>query len=377
MKKIISLLLLSIIPLSVLGQENITEELRDLYFKEKYQEVIDTYSDKTEELSAQSVYYVAMAYYMKADDNNCLKYMDISIKKDPTDSDAYYIKGMTYNYMGEFQKGIVEFNKAIKLHAKSGDYYTGLGDSYYNLKDLDKALESYTKATEQEGAPDRPFIKLGDIYDEQNKRDLALKAFYNAKAHVSKSSKSYANTLFNIGMYEALLGHFDKAEPIYKELLEINPKDYHTVAKLIQVYYGKKEYEKTSKLKNELYQAHKNGELKKHMKDMFCFDQFKWKDKHIKVFERFEEPEGELYYKHLFYIIDESGEIEFRIQTENSVISVELGGPKYLLGMSKGDMHSTFDFGFDEPVNYDDLKKAVINILEEKTEPVASSKPSK
>jgi len=87
--------------------------------------------------------------------------------------------------------------------------------------------------------------------------------------------------------------------------------------------------------------------------------------------------ETQVYYKHIFYVVNDKGEIEFRIQTENSPISVELGGPKYLLGMDKDGTHSTFGFGFNEDFKYDDLKSAVIKVLEEKVKPSASSRPSK
>ena len=111
------------------------------------------------------------------------------------------------------------------------------------------------------------------------------------------------------------------------------------------------------------------------MKEQFCFDQFDWKNKYIFAYERFAEKKGKLYYKHIFYVTDkENGKTEFTIQTENSPISVELGGPKYILGMDNNGTHSNFGFGFEENFKYDDLKKEVINILENKIKPAASSR---
>jgi len=368
---------LTIFSLTVMAQNDQTTELKGLYDNQKYDEIIDGHASKASKYTAKAIYYMGMAYYMKADDNNCLKYMDMSIDKDPSDPDAHYIKGMTYNYMGKFDKAIKSFNKAIELHNTSGDYYSGLGDSYFSLDKPDKALEAYQKATEQENAPDRPFSMIPQIYNSLNQKDKALDAFYIAKNKISRKSDSYINVLYNIGLFELLTENYEKAETTFTELVELAPNDYHSYAKLIQIHYARKQYDKADPLRKKLYDAHSQGLLKDNMKDMFCFDQFKWNDKLIQVFERFAEPEGELYYKHLFYVVNKDGEIEYRIQTENSVISVELGGPQYVLGMDKGDTHSTFNVGFNEDFNYGDLKSTVIEILEGKLKPGASSRSGK
>lgn len=157
-------------------------------------------------------------------------------------------------------------------------------------------------------------------------------------------------------------------------MIEFAPNDYQSFAKLIQIYYGKKEYEKTKPLKEKLYKAYEQGKLSDNLKSMFCFDQFEWNGKLILAYERFAVKEGELYYKHIFYIPNDKGETEFTIQTENSPISIELGGSKYVLGMDKGGTHSTFNYGFDENLNYEDLKKTVILVLDEKIKAGASSR---
>jgi len=377
MRKILFTLLIGLLSFNAFSQDEITTELKAKYESEKYDQIISEHSDKADKYPAKAIYYIGMAYYMKADDNNCLKYMDLSIEKDSTDPDAYFIKGMTFNYLGQFEKAIKSFEKAIEINPNSSDFFSGLGDSYFSLKNYKKALENYKSATEKENAIDRPFIMIPQVYTELNEPKNALKSFYIAKEKVSKKTNSYITILYNIGLLELLDKNYDKAELALKELIELDPSDYHSYSKIIQVYYGKKEYEKAEPYKKKLYEAYNQGVLKDNLKDMFCFDQFDWNDKLIQVFERFAVKEGELYYKHIFYVINKKGEIEFRIQTENSPISVELDGPKYLLGMDKDGTHSTFGFGFNEDFKYDDLKSAVIKVLEEKVKPSASSRSSK
>ena len=281
-----------------------------------------------------------------------------------------------FNYLGQLEKAVGSFKKAIELDSSNTNYYSGLGDSYLNLKKYGKALKSYITATEKTEPIERPFAMIPQMYAELNLPKKALLAFYKSKESVSKESNSYINALYNIGLYEFLNKDFEKSEIAYKELIELAPNDYQSYAKLIQVYYSKKEYEKAEPLKEKLYKAYKKGELKGNLKTMFCFDQFQWKGKTILTFEKFAVKEDELYYKHIFYIPIEEGKTEFTIQTENSPISEELGTGKYAVGMDKNGTHSTFGF-IKENFDRFKLKSIVVKILEEQIKAGASSRKGK
>ncbi len=377
MKKIFTTVLLIFCCAAAFAQDNLSGELKTLIDDKQYDKVIAQHASKSKDYPAKALYYIGFAYYMKEDDGNCLKFMDLALVKDPKDPKAHYIKASTLNYTGKYDEAIKSFQDAIALSPDNARYYSGLGDAYYQLGKGDLAIEAYTKATQQQDPGDRPFSMIAQIYSEQNKADQSLAAFYVAKSKISKESASYKNALFNIGVFESANGNHDKAETAFTELLQLSPDDFHAHAKLIQVYYAKEEYEKAKSLKERLYAAHREGKLKDNLKDMFCFDQFKWNDKLIQAFERYEEGSKTLYNKHLFYVVNAENKTEFRIQTEYSQISVELGGPKYLLCMTKDGTHATFNTGFNDNFNYADMKKSVIAVLEGTIKPTATSRRGK
>ncbi|RQO69486.1 hypothetical protein DBR43_15525 [Pedobacter sp. KBW06] len=76
-------------------------------------------------------------------------------------------------------------------------------------------------------------------------------------------------------------------------------------------------------------------------------------------------------------MVNKNDEIDYKIQTEYSPSSIEIAGPKYLFCEQKGEVHATCGFGFNDDFKYDDLKKSVIDILEGKHQPQASSRPNK
>lgn len=374
MKKLSLLFFLSFSCLAVFAQDKLSGELKAMIDNKEFDKIISQYASKTDHYSAKSLYYIGLAYYMKEDDQNCLKFMGMSIKKDANDPEPYYIRASTLNYMKEYEVALINIETAIMLKPDNCEYYSGLGDTYYGMGQRSDALDAYKKATQQTPQCERPFLMVPQLYSELNQKDSALKYYYVARSGLTKESPSYPNVLFNIGVIELGYKHYREAEMAFIEMIQIMPEDYHSYAKMVQVYYGTKQYASAKQYKDDLYNAHKKGLLTDDLKDMYCFDQFSWKDKQIQAFERFQEgPSKDIYMKHLFYVVDKHDNVEFRIQTEYSPVSVENGGAKYLLCMTKGNKHYTYHIGFNDDFEYDDLKKSVIDVLEGKLKPVASS----
>lgn len=357
--------------------DKVTAEIKQLFEQEQYDQLINKHASKADTYPAKAVYYIAMAYYMKEDDHNCLKLMDLSISKDPKNAYPHFIKGKTLQYLDQHPKAIESLNLAIELNAKDGEFYSALGDSYNELDDVDKALQAYKMAASQSNAPDRAFVMIPQMYRAKGDDKSALAAFKTAKSKISKETNSYKIVLYNIGLLEYFNENYSVAEQAYQELLTLAPNDFQTYAKLIQVHYARKEYTKAAPLREKLYVAQANGLLQDDLQDMFCFDQFKWNGKLVQVFERYAEPEGKVYYKHIFYVVNQNADIEYSIQTENSPVSMEQGGPKYLLGMRKENSHYTYNVGVEQNFSYEKLKKQVIDILDGKIKPAASTHPAK
>ncbi|MES2575219.1 MAG: tetratricopeptide repeat protein [Bacteroidota bacterium] len=372
MKKSIILLFI-LCSLSIFAQDKFITELNSLTKKEEYKKIIDDYSTKKYDYSAESLYQIGHAFYMSEDDNNCLKFINLSIAKNSKDPRPYFILGSTLYYLKKYDEAIKSFENGIKIDPEDSRFYSGLGDTYYAQNKTELALNAYINATKQKNAEDVEFRMVAQLYAKLKNNQKALEAYYAAKAKTSPDSDKYINVLFNIGILEVKNGNYEKSEIAYLEVIKLSPTDFHTYAKLIQIYYHKKEYEKAKPYKDKLYAEYKKGNLKDHLKDMYCYDRFKWNDKLIECFERFQETSENIFKKHIFYVVNDKDEVDYTIQTEFSPIAVEHGYEKYVLCATKGNVHHTYGIGFNEDLKYEDLKKSVIQVLEDKIKPDASS----
>lgn len=351
--------------LSIWAQDKITDELKTLSESKQFDEITKKYTSNVSDYTAKSLYYIGAAYFMKEDSEGCIKYLDLSIAKDPKDPKPYYLKAMTFFYMEKFTEAIILFKTAISLQPDDAENYSALGGAYYGLKQLDDATAAYTKATTLDKCPDAAYNMLAQILTEKGQHIKALEAYYVAKSKIPQDAPSYINTLYNIGLLEYLHGDLNKAATSYLTLLQLSPDDIGVYPKLIQIYYRQKDYDKAKPYKDKLYEASKKGKLPDHLKDDFCIDQFKWKDYDVIVYERYEnENKGRIYNKQLFYVMDKDGNTVLRVQTEFSPISVELKGPKYLLCATKGNTHLNPAIGVNDDTKYDDLKSWAVKLFE-------------
>jgi len=97
MKNIASIIFL-IINSIAFGQNTTSIDLKELYSQDQFEEIISKYAKEENTYDAEDLYYLAMCYYMRQDDTNCLKYMNQSIAKDNTNPNiGYFIEPYGYN----------------------------------------------------------------------------------------------------------------------------------------------------------------------------------------------------------------------------------------------------------------------------------------
>jgi tetratricopeptide (TPR) repeat protein len=61
-------------------------------------------------------------------------------------TEAYFNRGVLYDYLGEYDNAILNYDRVISINQNHADAYSNRGLAYFNLKDYKKAIQSYSRA---------------------------------------------------------------------------------------------------------------------------------------------------------------------------------------------------------------------------------------
>ena len=218
-------------------------------------------------------------------DEDILKVLDIKIQKHPKDADLYYDRARIYLKVNRVNEAIADLSRAVSINNKEFKYHMLLGDAYFANGDVEHSYKSLQDALQLEPDNQDAFLKLGEIAyysrdydramdnlgkvtakDPQNRTALFMKGFIYKETgdtsnaiillrkvcdlypdyepafdelgmiyadHHDPLAVEYLNTalrlepqntnaLYGLAMFYQGLNKPDKAEELYKQILNIN-----------------------------------------------------------------------------------------------------------------------------------------------------------
>ena len=106
-----------------------------------------------------------------------IKLYTASLTFNPKIVEDYIKRGNAYNYIGEHDKAIADYDEAIKLKPNYAKAYYNRANAYRDKVDFDKAIADYTKAIELNPDYVDAYYNRGKLYDEINAYDKAIEDF--------------------------------------------------------------------------------------------------------------------------------------------------------------------------------------------------------
>lgn len=317
-------------------------------------------------LSAAALNILGMAYHMQSQDDMAMAIFDKAGAKAPKDPRSYYNKGLVLNSMQQYAAAIPVFEKAQACDV-SARHYEGMGVAYKGLNKIPQALDVLTKAAELPDDDGHANVMIGQIYTAQHENEKALAVFYKVKDKLLKDGEDYQAACIGICDLEIKEGRHELAQPVVQELLEIDTMNYVAMTKMVQICYHDKDFVNGDRYKAKLYAAQRDGNLDGELNDRFCIDCFKWNKKDVVVYERYEHGTSDkMYNKIIFMVMAGPEAIAMTLQTAYSPAAAAQGSKPYILCADEGNQHVNFDVSADDNTKYEDLKTAVLKILEEK-----------
>jgi tetratricopeptide (TPR) repeat protein len=346
---------------------------RRLSDENKVEELI-VLADQAAMMNDSSLRRVGWAFLVKDEYPDAIKYFTMSLEKNPQYGVAWYYRAACFMFMDQLDKAADDAQKAAQYAPNDPDMHVLRGDILAQLTQYDSALVCYARARALPDCNLRAWSLAADVYRQKGDQEkgLALNRELLPKAEAERDTDMIKDCLLMIGVYDSDHKEHKKAEKSFRRILELDPNHYTAVQDLIIVLYAQKRYKETKPYKDILYKAWREGVLPDHLDNSFIFDEFEYKGRKVMVIERFAE-EGSLYYKHVFHVLDDSGDSEYTVQTESS-LAITAGGHKYTMGRTTDTKHYTYiQFLFDEDFDYEEVKKAAIRIIAGKEEASSSS----
>jgi tetratricopeptide (TPR) repeat protein/TolB-like protein len=127
--------------------------------------------------------------------------------------------GAVYNFTGEYEKAVEEFQKALSVDITNDDAFRGLASAEENLGRLSEAEQTYQKAIQLRPQYWAGYAWLGGYYFHHARYDDAARMYTEWIALAPDSFQGYNN----LGAVDLLQGRYGEAIPQLRRSAEINP----------------------------------------------------------------------------------------------------------------------------------------------------------
>ncbi len=345
-----------------------TEKIKNLFDKNKFEKVLKYKSNKEHVLDARALFYKGLSAYQLSNDKKANKYFGMSVAKDSTSCNSYFYKGLTEYYLEKYSDAITSIDNAIKIMDSIPDFYSMKGETYLAKNNVDSAIQYFKKATQFIDCNKYTYVSLANAFQQMELYDSAIFYYDYVLRILEPDDNAYKNCSYNKGLVYLLMDQHQKSIDVFKKHLELFPNDYFAIVKCIQSIVAQGESDEHLDYIKKLYEAKENRKLPKEISEMFCFEQFVWKDYRIMGFELYEEDESPIMLcKHKYLASIDGDTISFKIQSERDSVST---GQLYRLKLLKNDSLFVYpSFEYPDKNCYKELTSSVMEILNNEIAP--------
>ncbi|GBD94174.1 TPR repeat-containing protein YrrB [bacterium BMS3Abin05] len=234
--------------------------------------------------SCSSTAFTSAKVYLQQDNiKKAIEQLEIEVKQNPTNAEAFYLLGASYAKEGKFDKmnqafaaslkitdkykkdienyrlkywgqnynmgvrllkakkyddAIKSFETAIKVDPARAESYQNMAFTYLKKKDIKKAEEIYNKLLKLKNDDPRVYFSLGTIYFNEKQYPNAIKMFKKTIELNPKNKEAFSY----LALTYDLSGNTEKAFDMYKKALKNNPNDQNLEFNLGRLYFQKEDW---------------------------------------------------------------------------------------------------------------------------------------
>jgi tetratricopeptide (TPR) repeat protein len=124
---------------------------------------------------------------------------------------------------GNLKESILHFEKAMELNPKDSSVYNNVGNAYRDVGEYEEAVDVYKKAIEFDVKNLNAYNNLANLYISKfDDLEKSLEVYNDA---VKKNPEQKEEILILIASVYEYKGNHEKANDVYREILQINPEN--------------------------------------------------------------------------------------------------------------------------------------------------------
>ena len=183
---------------------------------------------------------IAQICIFNQDKKQALKILDDVISKNPTDHEAFYLRGKVNFLLGKIDKALMDLDISLKFNPGSLDIYKAIISAYKTKENYEQVIENTNEAMKI--APNDCFLYFsrGEAYYWSKSIDKALDD-YNKVLEIDPNN---IEGLFYRGTILFEKEEYDKSLADINHILEASPNDDNGLILRSKIYFGKKDYQK-------------------------------------------------------------------------------------------------------------------------------------
>lgn len=205
--------------------------------------------------------------YDRGDYTEAIELYEAELKDNPANAQAWYEVGQAYRIEGEYEKMSKAFDKSLEITDK---YYNQIFDTrdslwvrffnqgvpLFNEKKYDEALKYFDKAVIVDSENPEGYRERGVCYLQMGEKDEAVKDF-NTVIKADKEVKDLV-TRINLALIYFQADDYEKASPLYEEVLKHDPENIMAISKLALIYQQQEKSEMAIKLYEKVTRTKKD-----------------------------------------------------------------------------------------------------------------------
>jgi tetratricopeptide (TPR) repeat protein len=135
----------------------------------------------TGEALAATHHHRAVGWFLKRDYDNMIADLDQTVRLNPTDSHAFWMRGLAWRGKSNYDRAISDYTEAIRLNPTFKESYAERGIAKHRKQEFDAAIADFDEAIRLNPTSGEYFRYRGDSWSAKGDEERANKDYESAR----------------------------------------------------------------------------------------------------------------------------------------------------------------------------------------------------